>query len=139
MILVAALIFVLIKIFQGVAATENNSETIETEQQQEEDTSRALSTGDDFRQLIVSTDAKYSFNSLAVQDLSLRNYTPNQKQQGMDWDSSYDILTLYGDYDDEAWDKFEAVVNQFKADYCGEEVTFYDVNEDSLQQNMRWD
>lgn len=129
MILVAALIFVLIKISQGVVATENNSETIETEQQQEEDTSRALSTGDDFRQLIVSTDAKYSFNSLAVQDLSLRNYTPNQKQQGME----------YGDYDDEAWDKFEAVVNQFKADYCGEEVTFYDVNEDSLQQNMRWD
>lgn len=39
----------------------------------------------------------------------------------------------------ESWDKFEAVVNQFKADYCGEEATFYDVNEDSLQQNMRWE
>lgn len=98
-ILVAALIFVLVKISKGAAAAENNSETVETEQQQEEDTSRALSTGDDSRQLIVSTDAKYSFNSLAVLDLSLRNCTPNQKQQGMDWDSTlfYTLEDVYAD------------------------------------------
>lgn len=98
-ILVAALIFVLVKISKGAAAAENNSETVETEQQQEEDTSRELSTGDDSRQLIVSTDAKYSFNSLAVLDLSLRNYTPNQKQQGMDWDSTlfYTLEDVYAD------------------------------------------
>lgn len=98
-ILVAALIFVLVKISKGAAAAENNSETVETEQQQEEDTSRELSIGDDSRQLIVSTDAKYSFNSLAVLDLSLRNYTPNQKQQGMDWDSTlfYTLEDVYAD------------------------------------------
>lgn len=98
-ILVAALIFVLVKISKGAAAAENNSETVETEQQLEEDTSRELSIGDDSRQLIVSTDAKYSFNSLAVLDLSLRNYTPNQKQQGMDWDSTlfYTLEDVYAD------------------------------------------
>lgn len=74
-------------------------EKVETEQGQEiisEDDSRLVDVGSvkyDFE------SAKYNFERLAVLDLSLRNYAPGQKQQGMEWDSTlfYTLEDVYAD------------------------------------------
>lgn len=70
-------------------ATDNT----EVEQSQE------ISTNDESRHLVVSENAKYSFNGLTTLDLSMRNYTPGQKQQGMEWDSTlfYTLEDVYAD------------------------------------------
>ena len=59
--------------------------------------------------------------------------------------NTYDDLSLDYKYvcifygNDEVADRYNEVLDEFITDYCGEEVPFYDVNEASLQENMKWD
>lgn len=50
-------------------------------------------------QLVEYETAQYSYTGLNSLDLSVRNYTPNQKQEGMDWDSTlfYSLEDVYAD------------------------------------------
>lgn len=40
------------------------------------------------RQLVSYEKAEYNYSGANILDLSLRNYQPNQKQEGMNWDSA---------------------------------------------------
>lgn len=66
---------------------------IETESVVEEEKAEYLS------QLINCDTSQYNYTGLNKLDLSLRNYAPNQKQEGMDWDSAlfYTLEDVYTD------------------------------------------
>lgn len=36
------------------------------------------------------------------------------------------------------WEQFEVHMAQFERDYCGREVKFYEIEEDSIQNNLKW-
>lgn len=50
-------------------------------------------------QLVEYETAQYSYTGLNSLDFSVRNYTPNQKQEGMDWESTlfYSLEDVYAD------------------------------------------
>lgn len=93
----------------GSSRQANNTGLTETAE--EKDSNDSSETGisettdepDYIAQLVKYETAQYNYSGLNVLDLSLRDYTPGQKQEGMDWDSTlfYTLEDVYADSDED--------------------------------------
>ena len=102
LILAVIIVFMLVKL-SGKTSQNAESEDAEQTQVQKEQTDIQTAEGEDksdsLGQIINCDSAQYNYTGLNTLDLSARNYSPNQKQEGMDWDSAlfYTLEDVYTD------------------------------------------